>query len=44
MNKLFSFRLPPEDLRLFCRAAEAYLLNHLERPFKTLDFYYEVKR
>ena len=44
MSKLFSFRLPPEDMRLFCRAAEAYLLNHLERPFKTLDFYYEVKR
>ena len=44
LEKLFSFRLPPEDMNLFCRAAEAYLLNHLERPFKTLDFYYEVKR
>ncbi|HBJ18885.1 MAG TPA: DNA repair protein RecO [Clostridiales bacterium] len=43
MDKLFSFRLPPDDMHLFCRAAEAYLLNHLERPFKTLDFYYEVR-
>lgn len=44
MNKLLSFRLPPEDMHLFCRATETYLLNHLERSFKTLDFYYEVKR
>lgn len=43
-DKLFSFRLPPEDMSLFCRAAEAYLLNHLERSFKTLDFYREVRR
>ena len=25
------------------RATEAYILNHLERGFETLDFYNEVK-
>lgn len=44
MEKLFSFSLPEEDMRLFCRAAEAYLLHHLERSFSALDFYREVKR
>jgi len=43
LEKLFSFSITGEDLRLFCRAAEEYLLNHLERGFKTLDFYKEVK-
>jgi hypothetical protein len=27
----------------FAAAAEHYLLNHLERSFKTLDFYKEVE-
>ncbi len=44
LEKVFSFRLPPEDMALLCRAAEAYLLHHLERSFPTLDFYKEVKR
>ena len=43
IEKLFSFTVTGEDMRLFCRAAEEYLLNHLERGFKTLDFYKEVK-
>lgn len=42
-EKLLSFTLLPEDLHLFRSAAEKYLLNHLERGFKTLDFYNEVK-
>lgn len=44
IEKLFSFRLDGDDIHLFSRAAEGYLLNHLERGFKTLDFYNEVKR
>ncbi len=44
LEKLFSFSMPEEDMDLFCRATEAYLTNHLERGFKTLDFYNEVKR
>ncbi|MBR2343091.1 MAG: DNA repair protein RecO [Clostridia bacterium] len=43
-EKLLSFSVEGDDLRLFSRAAEKYLLNHLERGFKTLDFYNEVKR
>ena len=44
LEKLFSFNLGEEDMRLFSRAAEEYILNHLERGFRTLDFYNEVKR
>lgn len=44
LEKLFSFKISDEDMHLFSRAAEGYLLNHLERGFKTLDFYNEVKR
>ena len=43
LEKLFSFSVEGEDMRLFCKAAEQYLLNHLERGFKTLDFYNEVR-
>ncbi len=42
VERVFAFRLQQEDLRLFCRAAEDYLLNHLERSFNTLHFYHEV--
>ena len=44
VQRLFSFNIPDEDMHLFSRATEAYLLNQLERGFKTLDFYNEVKR
>jgi DNA repair protein RecO (recombination protein O) len=44
LEKLFSFCVAEDDMRLFARAAEEYLLNHLERGFKTLNFYNEVKR
>lgn len=43
LEKLFSFSLEGEDMNLFSSAAEAYLLNHLERGFRSLDFYNEVK-
>ena len=43
LERLFSFRIPNEDMTLFCRACEEYLLHHIERSFKTLDFYKEVK-
>jgi DNA repair protein RecO (recombination protein O) len=42
-QKLFSFSATGDDMRLFSIATEKYLLNHLERGFKTLDFYNEVK-
>lgn len=44
IERIFSFRLADEDTRLFVAAAEEYLINQLERSFKTLDFYNQVKR
>ena len=44
LEKLFSFNILGDDVRFFSHACEEYLLNHLERGFKTLDFYNEVKR
>ena len=44
IEKIFSFNTGEDDMRLFSRAAESYLLNQLGRSFKTLDFYKEVKR
>ncbi|MBQ9736195.1 MAG: DNA repair protein RecO [Clostridia bacterium] len=40
LEKILSFRLEnPEDVKSFAYAAETYLLNHLERSFKNLEFY-----
>lgn len=41
-ERLLSFRLPDEEMRHLSHAAEEYLLNHLERGFRTLQFYKEV--
>ena len=43
IEKIFSFKIPDEDMYLFTRACEEYLLNQLERSFKSLEFYHEVK-
>ena len=43
LERIFSYNVGEDDLRLFAIASEKYLLNHLERGFKTLDFYNEVK-
>ena len=42
VERLLSFSLSNEEMSLFTRAAEAYLINQLERSFNTLDFYKEV--
>ena len=42
LQKILSFRLEGDDLRFFVHAAEAYLLNHLERSFRSLEFYKQV--
>ncbi len=44
LQKIFSFKISDEDMMIFSRAAEEYLINQLERSFKSLDFYKEVKR
>ena len=43
-ERVFSFRIGDEDMRHLSHAAEEYLLNHLERGFRTLQFYKEVAR
>lgn len=43
IEKIFSFKISDEDMHLFSKASELYILNQLERSFKTLDFYNEVK-
>ena len=42
LEKLFSFNIPSEDMELFAKATELYLINQLERSYKTLDFYKQV--
>lgn len=44
IEKIFSFAISDEDMSIFARASEDYLINQLERSFKTLDFYKEVKK
>ena len=44
IEKIFSFNISDDDMRLFARATEAYLLNQLGHGFKTLDFYKDVCR
>ena len=44
IERIFSFNIGADDMRLFSRATEEYLLNHLGHSFKTLDFYKDVKR
>lgn len=42
-KRLFSFRLPGEQLGRFANLASDYLTTQLERGFRTLDFYLSVK-
>ncbi len=44
IEKIFSFNLTREDMSLFARATEEYLINQLERSFKTLEFYKELTK
>ena len=41
-ERLFAFDLKDEAMEQFAGACEKYLLCHLERDFKTLDFYHSV--
>ena len=43
-ERMFSFNLDGEDeLKMFSKLAEEYLLHHLERGFTSLDFYKSLK-
>ncbi len=44
IERIFSFNISPPDMHLFSRAAEEYILNQLERSYKSLDFYKSVSR
>jgi len=41
-KKIFSFRLPPDDLKCLSDATEAYLLTQTEHHFRTLDYYKSI--
>lgn len=41
-ERLFAFRLEPADMTVFSETAETYLLYHLERGFKSLDYYKQM--
>ena len=43
VERLFSFRLAAEDKEMFLSICERYLIYHLERTYKSLAFYHEVK-
>lgn len=43
-EKLFSFNMKNESLERLCRLSEAYLTQHLDKHFKTLDFYKSLRR
>ena len=38
-DRFLSFSLCEEEMDTFCSSAEIYLLNHLERGYKSLDYY-----
>ena len=42
-KRLYAFRLPEEELRWVGHAAEAYVAAQLERGFRTLDYYKQIK-
>ena len=44
LERMFSYKISDDDMHLFSTASEKYLLNHLERSFRALEFYNEVKR
>ena len=44
LERVFSFSISKEDMNLFARCAETYLLNQLGHSFKSLDFYKDIQR
>ena len=42
-KKLFSFSLSSDALKELSKKTEAYMLAHLDRKFRTLDYYHAVK-
>ncbi len=42
-KKLLAFTLPDDRLAVFGKYCEEYLLNHIDRGFKSLEFYESIK-
>ncbi len=42
-KRIFSFALPEEQVPEFCRVCETYLVHQLERRFRTLTFYHDIR-
>jgi DNA repair protein RecO (recombination protein O) len=42
MNRLFNFKIGTDSQRLLNEVTEKYILAHLSRSFKTLDFYKQM--
>ena len=43
IERIFSFNISDEDMRLFSHASEEYLLNQIGHSFRSLEFYKDVK-
>ncbi len=41
-EKLFSFTLPPESMKILAGFCERYLLTQMQRTYQSLDFYHSV--
>ena len=44
LERIFAFNISESDMKIVSKATEEYILNQLERSFKSLEFYNEVKR
>ena len=44
LERIFAFNISESDMEILSRATEEYLINQLERTFRSLEFYKEVKR
>ena len=44
IERVFSFNISDEDMRLFARASEEYILNQLGHSFRSLEFYKKIVR
>ena len=42
-EKIFSFTVSEDNIKIFENLTEDYLLNKTQRKFKTLDFYNAIK-
>ena len=42
-DRLFNFKLSPQNMKRLSQVTERYMLLHLDRGFKTLDFYRSVQ-